>query len=194
MSEVILSILVPSTFDRKEMLDGLLADLGSQIYICGANDRVEILTEVDNGEMSTGAKRNLLLQRAKGEYVAFVDSDDEVSEWYVLEILKAVINRPDAVGLNGTMTTNGSNEQKWFISKDLPYRTCRDAEGVEYFERYNNHLSPVRRIIALQIGFPDQYTFEDFHYAQRLRESKLIQTEVVIAKPLYHYRFISKKT
>jgi glycosyltransferase involved in cell wall biosynthesis len=193
MSEVVLSILIPSTFDRKEMLDGLLADLGSQIYICGANDRVEVLTEVDNREMSTGAKRNLLLQKAKGEYVVFVDSDDEVSEWYVLEILKAVIDRPDAVGLNGTMTTNGGNEQKWFISKDLPYRTCRDEQGAEYFTRYNNHLSPIRKSIAVEIGFPNLYTFEDFDYAKRLHESGLVKTEVVVVKPLYHYKFQTKR-
>jgi glycosyltransferase involved in cell wall biosynthesis len=193
MSEIVLSILIPSTVDRQIMLDELLGAINKQIVNCCSVETVEVLTMVDNRQVSTGTKRNSLLQKSRGEYVVFVDSDDEVSDCYVQEILKAIAGMPDAVGLSGTMTTNGVNAKKWFISKDLPYRTCRDAEGNEYFERFNNHLSPVRRSIALQIGFPDQYQFEDFDYAKRLHESGLIKSEVVIEKPLYHYRFSSKK-
>jgi len=40
--------------------------------------------------MTIGAKRNQLLHRAKGDYVAFVDDDDLVSSDYVNKVLSAV--------------------------------------------------------------------------------------------------------
>ena len=54
-------------------------------------DGVEILTKGGeshkNGGLSTGAKRNDLLNQAKGRYVVFIDADDLIAENYVEEIL-----------------------------------------------------------------------------------------------------------
>jgi glycosyltransferase involved in cell wall biosynthesis len=190
---MILSILICSLYKRFGMLARLLHNLEYQIGEANARDLVEVCVKADGGQKSTGAKRNELLQEAKGRMVVYIDDDDLVSNDYVKEILKAAESDPDAIGINGTMSTNDADVKKWFISKDLDYCTRRDTAGVEYYHRYNNHLSPTRRSIALQIGFPDQYTFEDFDYAKRLHESKLIQTEVIIEKPLYHYRFLTVK-
>ena len=193
MSEPILSILICSLHKRFGMLGALLRNLDYQITEANARDLVEVLVKVDGGERSTGRKRDELLREAKGRMICFHDDDDLPSDDYVSEILKAAESDPDAIGFQGTTSTNGRDVKKWFISKDLPYRTCKDAQGMEYFERYSNHLAPIRRTIALQIGFPDQYTFEDFFYAQKLHESGLIKSEVLINKPLYHYRFIPNK-
>lgn len=190
---MILSILICSLNKRFGMLGRLLSHLEHQINEANAKDTVEVLVKLDGGERSTGKKRDELLREARGRMIVFIDDDDLISGEYISEILKAAESDPDAIGICGTMTVDGGNLRNWFISKDLPYQSCRDQHGNEFFQRYNNHLSPVRRSIASQIGFPDQYQFEDFHYAKRLHESGLIKTEVVIKKPIYHYRFSTIK-
>lgn len=190
---MILSILIPSMFKRAGVLSTMLRNLDHQITSCGAEDKVEVLCKVDNGENSTGKKRNELVMDAKGEWVSFADDDDYLYDGYVSEILKALESNPDVIGLNGFITTNGANMKRWFISKDLNYCAMVDASGLECYHRFNNHLSPVRRSIALQIKYPDVYIGEDYAYACALKESGLIKTEVVIDKPLYLYKFISNK-
>jgi glycosyltransferase involved in cell wall biosynthesis len=193
MPEIVLSILICSLNKRFGMLGVLLRNLEHQIKQSNAEDLVEVLVNADGGEKSTGRKRNELLKQAKGRMIVYHDDDDEPSDCYVSEILKALRSDPDAIGFCGTMSTNDRDIKKWFISKDLQYRTCKDSQGNEFYERYNNHISPTRRTIAMQIGFPDLYQFEDFDYAKRLHESNLIKTEVIIQKPLYHYRFKTVK-
>ena len=67
-----LSILIPSIDERKNLLAELMGALRPQ-----KTDNVEFLVMTDNGQMSIGQKRNMLLGQSHGEYVAFVDDDDE---------------------------------------------------------------------------------------------------------------------
>lgn len=189
---IMLSILIPTINRHLGYLSVLLRSLNEQIENGGFGDMVEIIV-LDGETETTGAKRNTLLESAKGEYVTFVDADDEVSPDYIGEILKAVESNPDVVSFDGFMTTNNSNRENFKIGKDLPYMTSFDENGKNLYLRHNNHLSPVKRGIALQIKFPDKTQFEDYDYCVRLKESKLIKTEVYIAKDLYHYKFLTGK-
>lgn len=81
---MILSILVCTTHDRKDMFDKLHEELNRQRWASGMDSEVEILYECDNKEISVGAKRQLLIERATGEFVVFIDSDDWVSTNFIL--------------------------------------------------------------------------------------------------------------
>jgi hypothetical protein len=59
-----------------------------------------------------------------------------------------------------------------------------------YF-RTPNHISPVRRELALQAGFPDVTYAEDREYSKRLLP--LCKNEAKIKGSIYHYKYISKK-
>lgn len=203
---MILSICICTLYKRAGMLASLLRELETQIHNLQAQDLVEILTEADDGKMSTGQKRNLLNMKATGKYVSHVDDDDIVYPYYIQEILKAVETDPDAVAMNGLMTTDLRVEQRWFISKDNPYQACRTRKGHTIYLRYHNHLSPIRRLIALQFPFPDKYMHEDSDYADALHKAKAVKTEVAIGttareylqtliavKPMYIYRYNSMK-
>lgn len=179
----LLSILICTMPKRAVMLDTLISSLFAQI----GDYPVEIIAS-DDMRVTTGAKRNDLLQKAHGEYVVFIDDDDTISPDYISEIMKALESKPDAVGLNGFITTNGINKKEWRVSRNFAYKEI----GGIYF-RYNNHLSPVKRSIALQIKYPDKTFGEDFDYATRLHKSRLIKTEVYINKHLYNYNYISNK-
>jgi GT2 family glycosyltransferase len=120
--------------------------------------------------------------------VVFVDDDDMVAPTYVKDILTAAESNPDAIVFNGTMTTDGRDERKWYISKDYGY----EAKGGAYY-RYPNHIVPIRREIALAFPFMDIRIGEDYAWATAIHNAKLIQTEVKIEKELYHYQFRTNK-
>ena len=91
-----LSILICHVPERAEKLERLMDVLRPQL-----NDGVEVLIETDAREMTIGAKRNLLLEKAKGQYVCFVDDDDLVPPYYVAKILEAISKHPDCIGIRG---------------------------------------------------------------------------------------------
>ena len=191
---MILSILIPSTFDRHEITHDLIDDLLRQAEEEGEKDNIEILTAFDNREESTGSKRDYLIRKAKGKYVCFVDSDDYVTTDYIKLILSEIKKGVDVVGFKGWITTNNKNRTSWIISKDMPYDTVTNIRGdAILYRRFNNHLSPIKREIALQIGYRDMYVGEDYDYAVRLKASGLIKTEGFINKEIYHYKYITKK-
>lgn len=179
---MILSLLIPTMPSRRTLFERLLLDLRTQVLKCGKE--VEILA--DAGDGTVGAKRQRLIEKAQGDYVAFIDDDDGVDPLYLQHILEALKLNPDVVGFNGVMTTNGTRPKKFNIKKGNQY----DERGGVYY-RYNNHLCPVKRSIALQVGYKDMGHGEDFEYATRLKE--FIKTEVFIDQSLYYYRYLTKK-
>lgn len=180
---MILSILIPHLPARKLLLDKLLFELRSQI----SAGRYEVEILVDPNEGTVGAKRQRLLLESSGEYVCFVDDDDEVSNDYITCIVPH-LGAVDAIGLQGEITTDGRNMKIFSISKDHKYE-----EKKSIYYRFNNHLSPTRREIALKIGYKDMGHGEDYDYASRLHESGLIKTEYYIYKPIYFYRYKTRK-
>lgn len=178
---MILSILICTIPKRLYMLRLLLHELEKQ-----KTPDIEILT--DNGTGTIGAKRQRMIEKAKGEYVVFIDDDDMVSKDYISSILFALESKPDVVGFMGWITTNGRNKTNFKISKDCGYQTTGKGH-----ERFNNHLSPVKRSIALQIGYKDISWQEDYDYALRLTNSGLIKTERFISKALYYYQYVTRK-
>jgi hypothetical protein len=182
---MILSILICTIPKRKDLLERLVAELRSQIL--QSKKEVEIL--IDGREGTIGAKSQRLIEKAQSEYVAFIDDDDMVSSDYLSSILYALETKPDVVGFMGWITTNGRNKTNFKISKECGYN--KTGRG---YERFNNHLSPVKREIALQIGYKDVSWQEDYDYALRLTNSGLIKTERFISKALYYYQYVTTKS
>ena len=179
-----LSILIPTLPERFPMLNNLVEHLGKQAE--KYPNQVEILIDDRDKGVSTGRKRNDLLKKAKGYYIVFIDDDDEVPEYYIDEILKASEQNADCIATNGKMTTNGGNEIKWKLSKNYENADAYE-NGVKYYQRKINHISPIKRELALQVGFPDISNAEDKYYSDRI--APLCKTESVIDLPMYWYKF-----
>lgn len=177
-----LSILICTMPLRKEMFDNLLMRLNEQIAL-QEKDSVEVLSN-DSMSITTGEKRNLLIQMAKGEFVVFIDDDDDVYDYYVNEILTTLNENPniDCVGINGIISFNGQNPKRWFISK--AYKHWHESQEVYY--RTPNHISPVRKKIAEKVPFPNEHHGEDFVYSMGILP--FLHEEAIIEKPLYHYQ------
>jgi hypothetical protein len=185
-------------YKRAGMLAALLRSLSIQIEECKAEDKVEVLTNVDHGEsaggLTTGQKRNDLVTQAKGKYIVHVDDDDAVPPYYIEELLKAAESDADCFSISGIITTDGKEEKVWHISKDNNYAAKFDAQGKEYYERYPNHITPMKRSIASMIKFPHQSIGEDYIFATILHKEGLLKTEYRIDRfPMYYYKFVRFK-
>mgnify|MGYP001559890393 CR=1 FL=1 len=182
-----LSILICSLVDRSWTRIELIKILQSQGY----HKEVEILCEIDRGEMSIGHKRNLLLDRAKGEYVCFIDDDDTVSSDYLSKIMGAIETKPDCCSLVGVITWNGDNPEIFEHSiKYSEYKTRKS--GAITYERYPNHLNVIKTDIAKQFRFPEISHGEDTDWATQIFKSGLLKSEATIPGVIYHYNYKQK--
>lgn len=170
---------------RAECYGKLIAELNKQIAFNNAQDKIEIITETDNGENTVGKKRNNILDKAKGEYVCFIDDDDMITEIYISKILKALESNPDVVELVG------------FLPKyNLPFihnLNCGGhfkKDGIQF--RTPNHLNTIKTSIARQVRYPEISHGEDQDYSHRLWSSGLMKTEALISERMYIYQFDSR--
>jgi glycosyltransferase involved in cell wall biosynthesis len=180
-----LSILIATLPARLQKLDNLMIEVNRQ---CNPYpDQIEILID-PRIDINIGQKRNSLLQKAKGEYIVYIDDDDHIFPNYIWSIMQACSIGSDCIGISGIITTNGKNGKQWHISKE--YKTWHTANGIYY--RTPNHISPVKRELALQAGFPEIRFGEDAEYSRRLYP--LLKTETIIKGNIYHYDFYDKKS
>lgn len=178
--EIKLSILIATMPVRAFQFKNLMEILYRQ-----KTAEVEIIYDVSM-MYNIGVKRNNLLQSAIGKYIVFIDDDDLISSDYIEKILKAIESKPDCIGISGVITTNGGNKRSWHISKDFK----EWYEQLSIYYRTPNHISPVRRELALKAGFPPIAFGEDHEYSMRLLP--LLKTEVKIEGILYYYRYEEK--
>ena len=188
--EVMLSILIATMPGREQHLKSLHSILLPQIM--SWNAPVEVIMnrdmEIFGNPLVIGRKRNELLKEAIGEYIVYIDDDDEITSNYISLILEACKSGADCIGISGIITTNGSDKRQWHISKD--YGHWHTAPDGTYL-RTPNHISPVKRELALKAGFPEISFGEDAEYSRRLLP--FLNTEVKIEQNIYHYKYVSKK-
>jgi glycosyltransferase involved in cell wall biosynthesis len=171
-----LSILTVTLESRSAIFQSLVRILESQY-----TKEVELLANIDKGEKSIGQKRNELLQAAKGEYVAFLDDDDQVSPYYITSILQALESKPDCVGLEGIITLRNQLPKKFIHS--IKYQDWFEKDNIYY--RCPNHLNPIKKSIALDVGFLNVSYQEDKDFSFRLKGK--LHTENYIDFPIYFY-------
>lgn len=183
----LLSILIPTLESRGNMLSKCLDSLNHKDY----KDKVEILLEFDNKECSIGEKRNLLLNRAKGDYVCFIDDDDIVSKNYLKNIFEGIKKEVDCCSLRGVITFDGQNPK--LFEHSIRYSDYKTTENLITYERYPNHLNCIKSSIAKQFVFPNINHGEDSDWAYKINQSGLIKSEHYIDEVMYHYKFITNK-
>ena len=185
MKSPLLTIMVPTTKDRYAQFRMLGRSIFNQIFDNSLWDKVEFIWEEDNKEISVGAKRQLLLERARGEFVVGIDSDDAIAETYVKDIINAIeSNRvTDHVGFFERCIMEGSESKSIFSIKYQKW--AENVDGYDHI-RCANPKSVIRRTKALQVGFPDLRFGEDRIFSENV--TPLLTSEVFIEKELYIYK------
>lgn len=182
MATPTLSILICTLEERRQTFERLLQQLQPQV----AGQPVEILQLCDNRQLSIGKKRQQLLEQAQGQYVAFIDDDDEVTPNYVQLILTALQKLPQAThcSLLGLLTARGWPDRTFEHS--TRYKIWEERNGI--FVRPPNHLNTIRRDLALQAGFVDSNWGEDRQFSERLVALGCLTKEAAVPSVLYYYR------
>lgn len=171
-----LSILIVTLKSRENLFLNLKRILKNQL-----TPEVEVLVSCDEKESSIGAKRNSLLHSATGEYICYIDDDDIVSPFYVSKILKAIEEKPDCVGIKGVITLKNIGPR--LFEHSLQNTSWFEKDNIYY--RCPNHLNPIKRDIALSVGFPNISDQEDRAYSFNLQGK--LKTETLIDEPIYYY-------
>lgn len=185
----LLSIMIPALNNRAGMWKNLLLEIQYQLgeidqYLTNCRPAVEVLMALNDGEDATAApKRNYLMEQANGKYGWFIDDDDTIPPGALALVLGTLGQGPDVIGLVGTITaTNGQSRRFEHFLEHKEYRT-----NGEVYERFPNHISPMKLDLMRQIKFEDKYP-EDTPWAHKMRDSGLLKTQVKIEQPIYIYR------
>lgn len=185
----LLSIMVPTTVDRRPDFDLLWNELNRQ----ARGLPVELLFDEDNKEISIGAKRDRMYRRAKGLFSWQIDSDDWLHESAVAMIVEGIRKNPDADAICFKELCNINGEQKTsnFSSSYADWF----GEGNLLPDGFNYHRTPffktaIKTDLCKRIGVADIRYGEDHDFARRIKP--FIQTEVYIDEFIYHYIHVSK--
>lgn len=183
------TILVPTLGERRALFNRLMAGLLPQLDPYAG--RVRVLGWHNDGTPPLPQIRQRLVERARTEYVSFVDDDDIVSLDYVAEIVAALDQRPDYVGFQVQCYSDGHPTGVAYHS--LEFETWRNFTG--RYERDISHLNPIRTALALRADFSRVRArqAEDRAWADQLRRARVLRTQVVIPRILYHYLYSTSR-
>lgn len=186
MTPPLLSILVPTMTGRETAFSYMMRTLTAQIAETGTEMDVEIVSEMDDGSLTIGEKRNIITARATGTFVVSIDDDDDIHPQYLSLVISALRRNPnaDVLGLRGEMLFENGTRQTFVYSNT--YTTYRTIDGV--MTRPPHHLNPMRRSIALEFPFEHVRAHEDADVSRRMARAGVLKQEVMIEPVLYVYQ------
>jgi hypothetical protein len=188
---MLLSILIPTIYERAAQFDALKQFLQNQIDLHALNEQVEILWAVDAKEMSIGEKRDWLYTAARGEYSWMLDDDDGAHPQAIPMVVAALHSHPDCIGFRELCTINGT-EYRSNISRVYSGWEGDGTKILEdgfHYHRTNFFKTPIRTNLCRQVGVKPLRWGEDVDFADRI--APLLQTEVYIDQWIYHYNHVS---
>lgn len=177
-------------------LDIILVDDGSTDCsgkICDAymekDKRVRVFHK-DNGGLSEA--RNLGIDMAKGEYLAFVDSDDWLNPNFIQYLLNILIDTESDISQTDYLTVSSEKNvlQPVFNNENLTMYCQEDLENEEYHKFINISGTPIwnkiyKKYLFDEIRFPVGKIHEDTFVAWKL----FYKAKKVVISNMYLYYY-----
>ena len=184
-----LSVLINTIDERHEDMVNLYHDLIIQV----GDYPVEILVLMDNKKRTIGEKRTSLLQVAKGEYVTTVDDDDDISDDYIDELMKAIESGSDVITFKQQASIDDETFTVTFgMNNENEQLTRGFNDKFVDIKRKPFHVCAWKRELVKDIIFPSANYSEDWAWCE---EALLrVQTETHIDKVLHYYKFSTTGT
>ena len=110
---MLVSILIPSLFERQEKASKLVQGLYNQIKDNKLEDLVEVICITDNRTVKLSDKRNMLQKLSSGKYFMALDDDDEITNDYCktvidhIQYLESLDKEYDVIGYNQLAKVQG---------------------------------------------------------------------------------------
>ena len=150
------------------------------------DDRIRVFHK-ENGGLSDA--RNYGVERANGEYIGFVDSDDYIHECMYEELYKAIKKSGTSIAECGVTRVYKNTLRPHYEGED--YFLVLDREGYlkEYLENKRLYGSAwcklIHRDLAKKIKFPTGKIYEDAFYTLELL--KTVDKYTLISGNYYYY-------
>jgi len=205
MMKILLSILIPSTPDRREDLHKLLDRISEQYYTrkvdvfdVGGIDatrywdilsEIEIIVFEDSKVITIGEKRELLYKYAKGKFSFQIDTDDLIAPNAIELILKAIKSNPEipCITFKERCMMNGVYKTS---NHSIRYDRWQDNfDGYDYV-RCPFYKDVIRTDIAKSVPFNKVRWNEDEQQSMSLKP--LLTDEIHIDEELYYYIYEPK--
>jgi glycosyltransferase involved in cell wall biosynthesis len=180
----LLSILTPTIPERSNQVTALQEKLAAQ----DTGNQVEHLTLCDNKRRSIGAKRQALADIARGEYIAFVDDDDDISDDYVSSLLTAIKTGADVITFRQRAIYNG-REAEMVFGLNNPDEDFTEGKVTL---RAPWHVCAWKRDKVERCLFLDSSYGEDLAWCLQAR--RRVKTACHIDRVLHTYRHDAKTT
>jgi len=181
-----IGILIPSLSNREGLLKRVYNELQKQVDECKGHFFVGIFINEDQGQKTTGTKRNELIQEALDfgvRQISFMDDDDMPGPTYVNRAIDVYESGLDCGELWGDIYWNGKKGKPFhhsIIHKEW-------WEDNQFYYRCPNHLNFIKLDLVKDVKFPDQNFGEDGQWSMKIKELGLLKTEYKIPETIYHY-------
>lgn len=180
--------VVSQSFEDWEMLlvddgstdgSGLLAE-----ELTREDERISVFHK-ENGGLSDA--RNYGMERARGEYITFVDSDDELAAGTLQPLVQMLHDNPACDVLEYDILVHAGSEDEHRLG--LPERTWHSVKDYWHVNKSWNHCYACnkifRRAVLEGIRFPEGRVFEDvWFWPEVLRRKPCVATT---SQGLYRY-------
>ena len=183
-----LSILVPYIRRHGTSFNKLWFNLAGQILPYYGS--IEVLSD-DHEYDLVGTKRNRLLERATGKYLCFFDADDTPSHDYIDQVMKGIESGCDCTSLRGEISIDGKFDG--VFEHSIRYKEWRTTKNEIKYERFPNHLNPIKSELAKLFKFPDKNFSEDFDWSTQIHQAGCLKTEHYIDDIIYYYDYVTDK-
>lgn len=181
-----LTVLIPTLNSRSSKLKSLLDQLLYQTQ----GKPVQVLWMGDNKSVKVGKKRNMLLDIADGDFVSFIDDDDDISPDYISTILKAIDEHSDktVICFRGRQTTDGNQDLDFRYDVNFGRNHKKEIDGQRWKVMLPDHLC-VWKKSRISERFPDKNLAEDHDWARSMATTYRDVDQVLLPDILYYYNY-----
>jgi len=173
------NILIPTIGQRNDRFLTLLKDLLLQTE--PMDGAVHVTALWNNGERPLSTVRQSLVDDAVGDYISFVDDDDQLPSYYVSKVFP-LLDGVDQIGWRMQCIQDGISLKPTFHSVCYP-QWSEDDHG---YYRDVSHLNPIRIELAREADFRRGEPPEDVSWANQMNGK--VRTEHYIDDIMYVYR------
>lgn len=175
-----ITFMIPTIPGREASLTRLTASIHEKMPRIASDLRYTIDIGFDNREMSIGSKRDMMVQRSRAKYSAFIDDDDEITDAYIEDVRDMIGGFYPVMRLRGTI-------HPYTFTHSLENTLVSPMARGEVFLRPPNHLNPMMTDVAKLVHYKDAIHGEDLDWTMRMSKAGFLTHEYTSDPSRIHY-------